>query len=311
MLSLRPEIEQLISDGHLPADRAALLIAIEERNIVSVHALLRFLLWGGVALIVGGAGAWFSANAAQLGPAIVTLSGAALAMLAYGFAFLLRQRAGEHGVAAEYLGLLGALLLSADVAFAESQFVILANWTHHLLILASIHAAYAYATRNRLVFTVAVTSLAAWFGVDQHEAFSLTGIEGGLRLLGAASAILVWRLMHLRYSAPYPRFERVLEHAVVHLGFWGTLVMIADNSWQWLGIVLLLVIASLVGLWIRSTEGHDLQFIWIAVYTLVGIDILIVENLDAATLVILWLTISSLAAVFGLITFFIRRREET
>lgn len=307
MLSLRPEIERLAADGYLSADQGAVLGAIEDREIVSLHGLLRFLLWGGVGAVVAGAGLWFGANLDQLGPVVVTLVGAILAAAAYAATVVIRRRSHHRSIAADYLGLLAALLLSADVGWAESQFVILSNWTHHLLILAAVHAAFAYATENRLVLTVAVTSLAAWFGVDQHDVFDLEGTDGGLRLFGAAAAILVWRLMHVRF--PDRRFEAVLENAIVQLAFWGSLVMVAHDASQGIGVVALLIVALLVGLWIRRSEGHDLQFIWIAVYVLIGIDIVIVENLDDGIFVMLWLTISSLAAIFGLITFFIRRRE--
>ncbi len=309
MLSLKPEIEQLAADGVLPAERASVLVAVEERSMVSVHGLLRFLLWVGVSMIVGGAGVWFAENLEQLGPVVVTIVGLALAGAAYGAAIVMRRRSPEATVAADYVGLLAALLLTAVVAWAESQFVLLANWTHHLLILAAIHAAFAYATGNRLVFTVAVASLSAWFGVDRQEVFDLQGVDGGLRLLAAAGAVLVWRLIHLRF--PDERFEPVLENAAVQLAFWGSLIMIANDGSQGPGLIALLLVAVLVGLWIRYSEGHNLQFIWVAIYLLIGIDILIVENVDDGVLVTLWLMISSLAAVFGLITFFIRRREES
>lgn len=305
MLSLRPEIERLVTEGHLAPERARLLVAVEEREVVSVHSQLRFLLWLGVAMVVGGTGYWFAENLDQLGAAGVTIAGALFAATAYLGAILLRRRASS--LAADYLGLLAALLLSADVAWAESQFAILANWTHHLLILAAVHAVTAYLLENRLILVVAMTSLAAWFGVDQHQVLAPADFDWGLRLLRAAAAIGMWRAIHLLW--PKPRFENVLEQGAIHLGFWSGLVWAGDRDSEWLGLALVAALAAALAWRSRRTDEHDGDVVWSGVYLLIAIDILIIANLDSETFVALWLTASSLAAVFGLVAFFVRRRS--
>ena len=77
------------------------------------------------------------------------------------------QRAGRiPGTAAEYLLLLAALLASADLAYAERQFTLLGPlWSWHLLLLAVVHAAIAYAFASPLVLAASLTALAGWFGV--------------------------------------------------------------------------------------------------------------------------------------------------
>lgn len=262
-------------------------------------------------MLVGGVVSWFAANREQLGPLIVTVVGGVATIGTWGAAIWIRKRSADKdpSLAIDYLGLLGALLLSATVAWAESQFVILSNWTHHLLILSAIHAGYAYAMRNRLVLAVSVTALAAWFGIDRQRLFDLSGAEEGTRLLAAALAVLGWRALHI--LRPEKRFETVLEHAAVHLAFLGSLCLIGEDSTRWIGLLALIIVASLVGYWIRNTAGNSLHLIWLAIYCLIGVDIFLVKTFADGILIFLWLTASSLATVLGLIVFFIRRREDS
>ena len=77
------------------------------------------------------------------------------------------RRAGRAlTVAGDYLLLLAALLVSADLAYAERQFTLLGPlWSWHLLLLAIVHAAIAYAFASPLVLAASLTALAGWFGV--------------------------------------------------------------------------------------------------------------------------------------------------
>ena len=103
----------------------------------------------------------------------------------------------------------------------------------------------------------------------------------------------------------------MLEHGTVHLAFAGSLCLIADRSTEWIGLVVLATIAGLVGFWVRRSSGKSLHVIWLAIYSLIGVDMLVVRLLDEDVFIFLWLTISALATIFGLIAYFLRRREES
>src|ERR671938_350665 len=135
MLSLEDE---LATNGTDPAALAA-----ERREVFSLFGELRAASYLAVALVTTGAGLWIKNNADRLGP--LTILAALLLVAASCYAFALRRR--ERTIVADYVLLLGALLVSAAVGYAESQFTLLgANWSRHFLFLALFHIATAYLT---------------------------------------------------------------------------------------------------------------------------------------------------------------------
>ena len=65
----------------------------------------------------------------------------------------------------------GALIVSADLGYAESQFHWLGTeWQWHLLILAAFHGATAYGLRSRLVLCTSIAALAAEFCAETGPA---------------------------------------------------------------------------------------------------------------------------------------------
>src|SRR5205807_1865941 len=156
--------------------------------------------------------------------AIVSLL-ALIAAICYATAIRVRLRGESRSLGGDYILLLGALILSTDVAYGESQFHWLGgSGSWHLLILAVVHAVTAYALNSRLVLSVALTSLAGWFGAEHNTADAL-GIFGELPQLGGrallcAAAIMIIRGLHTRSAVPRD-FAEVFDHFAANLAFWG------------------------------------------------------------------------------------------
>ncbi len=88
------------------------------------------------------------------------------------------QRAESPHVAADYVLLLGVLLVAADLAWVETQFQVLGpRWPYHLLLVSLIFLAAAYRFDSRAVLSLALTSFAAWRGVAVSLPFA--GLGGG------------------------------------------------------------------------------------------------------------------------------------
>src|SRR6185295_17929070 len=69
--------------------------------------------------------------------------------------------------ASEYLLLLGVLLLGADLAYVETQFTPLGDaWPWHLLMLSAVGALLSVRYDSRIVFSLALSTFAAWRGVS-------------------------------------------------------------------------------------------------------------------------------------------------
>src|SRR3984957_9617668 len=222
---------------------ASRAIALERGEIFSVFEEIRFALYGAVAAITAGVGLLVKQNLDRIGPLTLIVSLALVAAACYATAIRSRWRRAPRSIGGDYVLLLGALIVSADLGYTETQFHWLGDhWSWYLLILAAIHATTAYTLDSRLVLSVALTSLAAWFGLDAHIG-SLLQLEGVIRNSGVeamlcAGVILLWRLIHGRLQGAV-QFIDVFEHFAANLAFWSALALCDSPDTRWMAVVAL------------------------------------------------------------------------
>ncbi len=166
-------------------------------------------------LAAGGIGLFLKENHDRLGPALVaSLAGtAAIACLAYVVRRAPRFSWGEvesSHVAVDYLLLLGMLLVAADLAYIEAQFRWLGpNWAYHLLAVAILYFAAAYRFDSRAVLTLALTSFAAWRGVEVGMPFAGRRLAAAVASPGVVRAnAIACGLLYLAAGAVTLRLRR-------------------------------------------------------------------------------------------------------
>ncbi|MFO1465470.1 MAG: hypothetical protein U1F35_03360 [Steroidobacteraceae bacterium] len=267
MHSLETEIRELRAGGILDAAEEDRLLRLDSGRRFSVHAQLAFLSYAGVASVVTGVGLILKEDFDRIGPLTICLGLAALALVCIGAAVRTQWRGGQRSLAGDYVLLLGVLIGTADIGFAESQFHWFGEaWTWHLLWLALLQAALAYWLDSRLVLGVALTTLAAWFGLETHlyRLFDRhTAIwQYGLRAIACALLVLGWR-QFARMRGWRPGFGEVYEHFAAHLGFAGALALSFDHDWRLAGLALLAVAA-----WACMSRARRLREVSFAVYAI-------------------------------------------
>jgi hypothetical protein len=165
-------IPRLVEAGALPPEGASRLLRVARGELVSVYWELRALLYVGVLLVTGGAGLLVKENLDRIGPlAIAVLLGlaaaAALAWVARVAPPFSWREVPSPNLAFDYILLLGVLLAAADLAYVEVKFTPLgAYWAWHLLIVAAFTALAAFRFDSRVVFSLALSTFAAWRGVS-------------------------------------------------------------------------------------------------------------------------------------------------
>ncbi len=246
MHSLEPEYVELHAANLIEESTALRAIALARGEIFSVFEEIRFLLYAAVAAITAGVGILVKQNLDHIGPLTLILTLALAAAVCYATAIRTRLRHAPRSIVGDYVLLLGALIVSADVGYAESQFHWLGtHWSWYLLILAAVHAATAYALDSRLVLSVALTSLAGWFGLGHiGSPLQLDGVirnSGGEAML-CAGVILLWRLIHGRLGGA-TQFLDVFEHFAANVAFWGALALCGSADTRWVAVVALVVFA--------------------------------------------------------------------
>jgi hypothetical protein len=312
MLSYEPELEQL--RPLLGDPNTNTLIARERREVFSLHPELRVLSWGGAMLLATAAGLVLKNNLDRLGPlALAVLMGIAAASC-YAFVWWRRARA---SVVHDYVLLLGALLVSADVAFIESQYHLLGNaWHRHFLILAIVHGVAAYLFGSRLVLSLSIVAVTAWLGV--REIPFRDGTDYALRALGCAVLLLMWRHAHLRFepgsgsgtppARPTRDFAPTFEHFAANVAFAGTIALMFEDRTCIAGCLLALVVAAAVIFWGIRTR-RETFVLYAFLYAVLAIDVLFAELVNEEALVLFFVILSVIGAIVALFAIHSRVRE--
>jgi hypothetical protein len=218
-------VRHLRAQRVLTEDQARVFGRVARGELISIVPELRLLLYGGVLLTMAGVGVLVKENLERIGPVAIAvgIGLAAVGCLAWvahkAPAFSRGPTASPH-LAFDYLLLLGVLLAAADLAYIETQFTPLgAGWPWHLLLVAVFTLLLACRFDSRTVFSLSLTSFAAWRGVS--VSFDPTGWLWGrhgpdLRLqailCGLSFLLIALALGRLAFKAHF-------EPVATHLGF--------------------------------------------------------------------------------------------
>lgn len=304
MHSLESEYGELKAAGVIDAAGAERAVALEERALFSVSAELRLALYASVAAITGGIGIVLKHTLDRIGPVALSIALAVVAAGCYASAIRTRSRCETRSAAGDYVLLLGALVLSADLGYIESQFHWFgANWSWQLLLLALFHALGAYVFASRLLLSVALTSLASWFGVTANLGSVFDG-EATVRRSGIHSllcATVVWlvREAHRRVAARAD-FAEVYEHFAVNLAFWGAIALCFADGTRLAGFVVLVALGALAtrrGL----VASREILFVYGIGYTAFGccvVGSILVHDLLLATMLDLLIVVAAVVLLW-------------
>jgi hypothetical protein len=272
--TLAPELRLLHEEGSIDDAAASRALARDQRRVFSLHYELRATLYVGVLLIMAGVGIVLARNLDRIGPLAIVL---AIALVAAACAVpAIRAKLSGHATttAGEYLLLLAVLLASADLGYAERQFTLLGpHWSWHLLVLAVVHAAIAYAFRSPLVLAASLTALAGWFGVgatfgDVLRLWDSTPTLGA-RALVCSALIAGWRHVDRRVR-PTTSFSDVFDHFAANLASWGAIAWCVEWPWVAAGLPLL---AALAFVTVRRglDTGREAFVVYGVVYLAIGV----------------------------------------
>lgn len=276
MHDLANEIRALAPVGE-PQDTARRqALRIEGREVFSVRRELLVALYVAVATLIAGVGLLVKANLDHIGPAALLTGILVASALCYAVALRAQRGGRERSLGLDYVLLLGALLFSAAVGYAEVQFHLFGKgWSRHLLLLAGWHLVTAYLFQSRLVLAVALTAFAGWVGVEAR----LGTLNNPLHpLLGAGPrsllcALLFWMgsRFHLGEGADVGSgFRDVYRQFAANFGFWGALALGAESSTRWIGAVTLLVLAVIVAR-VGLREKRESFLLYAVGYSTIGL----------------------------------------
>jgi hypothetical protein len=247
-MSLLIDLERWKAAGTITDSQHAVLVSIVRKDRFSVFNELNALLYLGVLSFIAGAGWTIQTHFARLGdPAILfTLTASFAGSLYYCFTrgapYSNRQQESPT-LAFDYVLYLGCLMLGLEFGFIEYRFHLLQDsWDHYLLLSALVYFVLAYRFDNRLVLSLALSTLAGWFG---FRLFRLQWFSGSLRADGLIySALVAASGVALHRANIKKHFLEAYLHVAVNVALAVAVAGIFDKSASSLYIVLLVAAGS-------------------------------------------------------------------
>lgn len=302
MFSLEPELEALRPRLGDAATNAR--IARERREVFSVYPELRIAGWLGATLLAAAAGVLLKNNLDRIGPLALAIGIGIAAFACYAWTWYRRN---EASLVDDYVLLLGALLVSTDVAFIETQFHVFGEaWKRHLLFLAILHGAGAYLYNSRILLSLAISSLAAYLGLDKDR-FLFGGDSLAMPAFGLSALLVTWDAID-QAARPRTTFSRTFEHFAANAALFGGLLLLDLDVT--LGALVTIAIAVAVVLW-GFRVRHEPFVLYAFVYAVIAADAFLIESLgfdDSAAFIVL---ASMVAAVVGLLFLHARFKERS
>lgn len=307
-------IPELVGSGALPPAKAPELLRVARGELLSVHGELRALLYAGVLLLTGGVGLLVKENLDRIGPLAIAvgIGLAAAAALAWVIAKAPPFSWGpvpSPNLAFDYMLLLGVLLAGADLAYVEVQFTPLgAHWAWHLLIVAVLTGLAAFRFDSRVVFSLSLSTFAAWRGVSvAFFGATLLKEENAVRWNAIACGVLFvalgWGLVRSGRKAHFEPVAANLGWLLVLGGLASGMLASGNAGMAWSGALLLVGAALATGAF-RARRFPLFAYGVLAAYA--GLSYLVIEGLDLEMMGCFWFSITSLLLILGLL--FAQRR---
>jgi hypothetical protein len=170
-MSVLTRLEQWRSTEAISGAQCDVLSALTRKDRFSVFVELNTLLYLGVLSFVAGVGWMVATYSARLGDAAIlsALTFVFCWSLYYCFARALpySHHQVEHpGLAFDYVLYLGCLVFAIELGYLDARIhPFQHDWDNSLLLASAVFFALAYRFDNRFVLSLALSSLAGWFGV--------------------------------------------------------------------------------------------------------------------------------------------------
>ena len=295
-MTILTRLEQWKEHGVISPEQHILLAGLSRGEPFSVFLELNLLLYAGVLAFIAGLGWTVSTWSQQLGDVLVLTVLSAILTACFWYCF---SRA-PAGLAFDYVLYLGSLTWSVELAYIENRFHLLSGqWDYYLLATAGLYFFLAYRFDNRFVLSLALSSLAGWFGLTishwssgQDAVYRQCAILYSL-FVGVAAAILQRRGLK-------PHFFGTYLNIAANVLFWALLSGVFQS--QGYIVWFLALLAACGGSLAWDLTRRQFSFVaYAAVYGYVGISSILVRGIHGGTGILSYFAITGIAMLFMLV----------
>jgi hypothetical protein len=304
-MNILTRFEQWKQQGAISPEQHAHLAGLVRGEPFSLFLELNVLLYAGVVAFVAGLGWTITTWSRQLGDILVLTILSAILAACFWYCF---SRAREWSRAEtlsptpifDYVLYLGSLTWSVELAYIEDRFhVLTGQWDLYLAATAALFFFLAYRFDNRFVLSLALSSLAGWFGLTishwpshQDATYRQYALLYCL-LVGCGGALLHRRGLKAHFLGTY-------LNIVANVLFWTLLsgVFEAKDYGAWFLALLLACGASLA--W-GLTRRQFVFVAYAAVYGYVGVSSILLRNIHHETAIFGYFVVTGVAMLVALI----------
>ncbi|MGD0183389.1 MAG: DUF2157 domain-containing protein [Terriglobales bacterium] len=304
-MTILARLQRWKEQGAISAEQHAHLASLSRGEPFSIFLELNVLLYAGVVAFVAGLGWTVSTWSQQLGDIVVlTVLSAILAACSwYCFSRAAAWSPAETPAPSpifDYVLYLGSLVWCVELAYLENRFRVLSGqWDLYLLVSAGLFFFLAYRFDNRFVLSLALSSLAGWFGLKishwsahQDAAYRQCGLLYCL-LVGVGGALLERRGLKSHFFGTY-------LNVVANVLFLALLSGVFD--WQGYGLwFFALVIACGASLAWGLTRRQFAFVAYAAVYGYIGASWMLIRGVNDETFLLSYFVISAIAMLVVLV----------
>ncbi|HEY2431763.1 MAG TPA: DUF2157 domain-containing protein [Vicinamibacterales bacterium] len=299
------DLERWRQAGAIRAEQYDLLSALVGKERFSVFVELHTILYLGVVSFIGGLGWTIQTHFQGLGDAAI-LSALTLTLawsLYHGFSRgrpYSNGRVEAPGFAFDYILYLGCLVLGLELGYVEFRFHLLQeSWDHYLLLSASVYFLLAYRFDNRFVLSLALSTLAGWFGLRLSH-FPMVG-EASLRASALIYGVLVAAVGTGLFRAGIKRhFLDAYLHVAANVLFVTLLSALFESDAHVLYLVALLGLAGLaVAAGIRVRRFAFV--VYGVLYGYVGISARLLRGVNDVSGALAYVVVSSTIVIVSLV----------
>jgi hypothetical protein len=304
-MTILARLDHWKNEGAISPEQHAYLASLCRQEPFSLFLELNILLYAGVLAFVAGLGWTVTTWSRQLGDIVVVTVLSAILVACFWYCFSRAAAWSPTETATptaifDYVLYLGTLVWCVELAYLENRFHVLSGqWDFYLLATAVLFFFLAYRFDNRFVLSLALSSLAGWFGLKisnwpSHQDSTYRECALLYCLLVGFGAVLFER------RGLKPHFFGTYLNIVANVLFWAVLsgVFERQDYGIWFLALLLACAASLA--W--GLARREFAFVaYSAVYGYVGFSSVLMRGVTDVTFLFAYFAFTAVAMLVALV----------
>jgi hypothetical protein len=304
-MTILAQLERWKEQGAISPEQHAHLASLARGEPFSLFLELNILLYAGVLAFVAGLGWTVTSWSEQLGDVLILTILSILLAACFWYCF---SRAPAWSPAEtpapsqvfDYVLYLGSLVWCVELAYMEQRFDVLSGqWDLYLLATAGLFFFLAYRFDNRLVLSLALSSLAGWFGLTishwpSHQDATYRQYALLFCLMVVVGAVLLQR------RGLKPHFFGTYLNIVANVLFWALLSGVFERQSYVVWFFALLIACGASLAW--GLKRRQFAFVaYAAVYGYVGVSSVLIRGITDETSVLIYFVITAVAMLVALV----------